>query len=217
VLNFNCCNFTRQKSKSYLAPSNHFTFIQSFRSLEFNMVAYVGTSKTTLQWVNHDAQNMKAAPNRGDVFRHIQNSYRKWKRQQDNKSLAASAKLPVTTGSVALANDGTRVCRSRRHHDALPTTLSLKDSTDSSYPSNFCDAIIRRPSAPLTILQHGNSDPFGVFAIEITPRVNAMLSFYRDSMLTAMCHVDVPNGFTKDAAVTTWQTQVESLEDPGHR
>lgn len=181
------------------------------------MAAYVGTSKTTLQWVNHDAKNMKAADNRGDVFRHIQNSYRKWKRQQDNKSLAASAKLPVTTPSVALANDQPRDCRNRRHHNVLPSTLSLKDSTDNSYPSNLCDVITRRQSPPLTILQHGNSDPFGVFAIEITPRVNAMLSFYRDNMLTAMCHVDVPNGFTKVAAVTTWQTQVDSLEDPGHR
>jgi len=45
-------------------------------------------------WVNYDAQNMHSAPQRHQVYAHIQNSYRNWKRQEEARALRASAKIP---------------------------------------------------------------------------------------------------------------------------
>ncbi|KAK5057584.1 hypothetical protein LTR84_011584 [Exophiala bonariae] len=177
------------------------------------MAAYVGSSAVKLAWVNHDAQNMKAAPNRVHVFQHIQGSYRKWKKRQDNQSLAASAKVPGAILRSSSDNGQHPICDNSKTRNAI---LSTSISTNSSHRSNPCHGVVRRQFSPLTILQHGNSDPFSVFSVEITPQVNSMLSFYRTDILTALCHVDLTNGFTNDIVDKTWQTQVESLKDPGH-
>ncbi|KEF55776.1 uncharacterized protein A1O9_08527 [Exophiala aquamarina CBS 119918] len=182
------------------------------------MADYVGSSQTPLQWVNHDAKNMKAAPNRGQVFKHIQSSYRKWKRLEDNKSLAASVKPPGSMQGVVGASDRPPIRGNETHRTALPSRSSSKKNktTNCSYLPSSCGAVIRRSPSPVTILQRGSSDPFDVLAVEITPQVNSMLSFYRDTILRALCQVDSTTGLGGDIADRTWQSQVESLKDPGH-
>ncbi|OAP64222.1 hypothetical protein AYL99_00194 [Fonsecaea erecta] len=45
-------------------------------------------------FVNHDANQMKALPNRRRVFSHVQKQYRSWKRQEEIRALRASIKAP---------------------------------------------------------------------------------------------------------------------------
>lgn len=207
------CIFKRRKTKLRLDPvsSDNLLSPNLFAASLVMMADYVGSSETPLQWVNHDAKNMKAAPNRGHVFKHIQTSYRKWKRQEDNKSLAASVKISGATLSAVVASDGPPVRGNRRGRNALPSRLSSKSCSDCS------DLVIQRPPSPVTILQRGSSDPFSALSVEITPQMNAMLSFYRDNILRALCRVDTTTGLGSDIADKTWQTQVESLKDPGNR
>jgi hypothetical protein len=52
------------------------------------------TFKGPLLWIHHDANNVKSLPNRHRVCSHIQGHYRLWKRNENNKVLRASAKIP---------------------------------------------------------------------------------------------------------------------------
>src|ERR1700744_216955 len=47
-------------------------------------------------FVNHNAKQMKASAHRKRVFSHVQNKYRNWKRQEDNRALRASIKTSLS-------------------------------------------------------------------------------------------------------------------------
>lgn len=193
--------------------SDNLFWPKRFAASLVSMADYVGSSKAQLQWVNHDAKNMKAAPNRRQVFKHIQGSYRKWKRVEDNRSLTASAKISGATLNSVVPSDKppANVSGHARSRNALPLRSSWKTCKDCR------NLVIRLPPSPATILQRGSSDPFGVLGIEVTPQVNAMLSFYKSDILGAVCRVDASTGLGSEIAEKTWQTQVESFKDPGFR
>ncbi len=108
-----------------------------------------------LLWIHHDAQHMKARPNRKQVFSHVQGQYRPWKRLKGFKALRTSAKVPK-----------------RREH-----------------------AIQSQTTSPTTVLDKGNSDPFGVYTVEIGARENEVITFYRDVFLPAQygMRLRIPN------------------------
>jgi hypothetical protein len=72
----------------------------------------------------------------------------------------------------------------------------------------------RREVSPSTILKRGRSDPFNALAVEVTPEVNEIVSFFRDYMILAFYHTKWE---TSKAAVVQmhWQSIVQALHDRG--
>ncbi|KIW68809.1 hypothetical protein PV04_04730 [Phialophora macrospora] len=71
-----------------------------------------------------------------------------------------------------------------------------------------------RDVSPSTILKRGRSDPFNALAVEITPEVNEIVSFFRDYMILAFYHTKWE---TSKAAVVQmhWKSIVQALHDRG--
>ena len=62
---------------------------------------------------------------------------------------------------------------------------------------------------------HGNSDPFNAFPIEVSPRVNDILKFYRDYAIPSQYHTGSDGYRTTKAARDDWQEAIGSLHDKG--
>ncbi|KEF56051.1 uncharacterized protein A1O9_07632 [Exophiala aquamarina CBS 119918] len=151
------------------------------------------TSETTVPkqdflWVNHDANNLKPAPqNRQQIFKHVQRKYRPWKRGQETKALRNSAKVPKPK-------------------------WDSEEATKSSVGDK--EAVIEVPTSPKTLIGKGNSDPFAAFALTITPEANRFLTFYRDYILPAT-YFQIRYKTRATLAKENWQDQVTGLHDVG--
>ncbi|KAJ9605981.1 hypothetical protein H2200_009830 [Cladophialophora chaetospira] len=71
-----------------------------------------------------------------------------------------------------------------------------------------------RQMSPSTILRRGQSDPFNTLAVEVTPEVNEIVSFFRDTMILAFYET---RWETSKAAIVSmhWQSIVQALHDRG--
>ncbi|KIW79922.1 hypothetical protein Z517_06537 [Fonsecaea pedrosoi CBS 271.37] len=169
-------------------------------------------------WVNHDQKSRKALPHRKRVFGHVQRSYRKWKRTRDNQQLQASIQLP---GTRSISQQPRPVAGNEAQAES--NTRAPLEHGDEPAPSDL-------PS-PLTLIRHGNSDPFSCFSFSITPRVNEVITFIRDIQLPTLYYSpyfreasrfpstrsDVtksPMGWiSTPAAVQSWKHIVQGLHD----
>ncbi|KIW88468.1 uncharacterized protein Z519_11037 [Cladophialophora bantiana CBS 173.52] len=70
-----------------------------------------------------------------------------------------------------------------------------------------------QPQSIMTILDKGNSDPFGAYAIEITPSANGMLSFHRDFVIPTLYHTTKHNWMTSASAWRDWRDCIDGLGD----
>ena len=169
----------------------------------------------SLLWVNHDADNMKARPHRHRVFAHVQNSYRPWERRQKIISLRASAKVPRLGKDLEGKKHESQAASSTDSDAPSPSILKRESSQDGYSHSSSC----RSPkpyTAPLsTTVGYGNSDPFGVYSISITPEVNNLMAFYRDFVLPSIWYKNFKNKNTMALAARQWQYKVTHLEDRG--
>jgi len=151
------------------------------------------TSKTAVPkqdflWVNHDAQNLKPAPqNRQQIFKHVQRKYRPWKRGQEAKALRHSAKVP------------------NLKWEAVEAKKSVGRDEE---------AVVKVPPSPKTLVGKGNSDPFSAFALTITPEANRFLAFYREYVLPAT-YFQIRYKTRATLAKENWQDQVTGLHDVG--
>lgn len=64
---------------------------------------------------------------------------------------------------------------------------------------------------PLTILKGGNSDPFRSLAIAVTPRVNEILSFFKNSFLPAIYQSDSETHYRSFSADSAWDIHRTTL------
>jgi hypothetical protein len=147
----------------------------------------------SLLWVNHDAKSREARPHRKRVFTHIQTQYRTFERVNRTKALRASVKFP-TTGLQAVAT-----VIPRKKGDAAQGKKEKKSRLPASSPS----------------LLKGNSDPFSVFAIEITPQVNELLTFYRDLFIPSVYRTGPQGWKTSKSANAEWRRRMDGLQDKG--
>ncbi|OAL33203.1 hypothetical protein AYO20_07520 [Fonsecaea nubica] len=216
-------------------------------------------------FVNHNAKQMKASPNRRQVFSHVQNQYRNWKRQQENRALRASIKAlphipdapPSTSTSIdvpVLDIRHTSTGQSAEHaqraeavdydvgnQQRTSTKIAIRslinddddhdkdDDNDMDYhqhrehlperaeqPVAVCNEADIKPlqrQSLMTILGKGNSDPFGAYAVEITPAANDLLSFHRDFVIPALYHTTKHRWMTSASAWRDWRDCVDGLGD----
>lgn len=61
----------------------------------------------------------------------------------------------------------------------------------------------------MTVLQRGQSDPFDVYPVRITPLVNKILAFYRDFALPTMFQGITLSGATR----SIWRDCISSLQE----
>jgi hypothetical protein len=147
-----------------------------------------------LLWVNHDAKNRKARPHRRVVFSHVQNSFKKWKRQEDAVALRKSSQVPGTR-----LTDATQPVLIQ-HGDQNALQLADGLSKEERLHEDRLRTITGRVR-PQIILGNGNSDPFQSFAIPIDVRLAELLIYTRDMYLPEIfTHV---NAADVKAAVTS--------------
>jgi hypothetical protein len=71
-----------------------------------------------------------------------------------------------------------------------------------------------RDLSPSTLLKRGQSDPFSTLAVEITPEVNEIVSFFRDTMILAFYSTKWQQ--SKAAVVQMhWNSILQALQDRG--
>ncbi|EXJ66692.1 uncharacterized protein A1O5_10363 [Cladophialophora psammophila CBS 110553] len=70
-----------------------------------------------------------------------------------------------------------------------------------------------QPQSLMTILGKGNSDPFGAYAVEITPTANDMLSFHRDFVIPTLYHTTRHKWMTSASAWRDWRDCIDGLGD----
>ncbi|KIX05769.1 uncharacterized protein Z518_03741 [Rhinocladiella mackenziei CBS 650.93] len=85
---------------------------------------------------------------------------------------------------------------------------------DDHRSKGLCDDDIVLMS-PKTVIGKGNSDPFGTFSIDINPRANSMISFFRDSVLSSLYHTTSKKWLTSASAVRDFQDNIDALSDEG--
>ncbi|KIW68617.1 hypothetical protein PV04_04551 [Phialophora macrospora] len=196
-----------------------------------------------LLWVNHDQKSRNALPHRKRVFGHVQQNYRKWKRDHDNRQMQASIRLPGRTKTAVDARErrpegggqgnerqgNTTATRQARYHEALPPRDPELEADDM--PQTGGALVLSDVPSPLTFLRRGNSDPFSSFSFAITARVNEVITFIRDIQLPTLYYspyfreatrfpstrADVtqsPMGWiSTPAAVQSWKHIVQGLHD----
>ncbi|KIW69987.1 hypothetical protein PV04_02299 [Phialophora macrospora] len=185
-------------------------------------------------FVNHNAGQMKASVHRRKVFSHVQNKYRNWKRQEDNRALKASIKTSLAESrrpSGVEVADATRHFAGAEHARSGPerdlqatsaqslrgeqrsgriTIRSLITEDDpGSAERAIVDArtqmLLARLHTPDSVLREGNSDPFDAYAVKIDPAANELLAFYRDTVLPALYHTTKHKWITISSARRDWQ------------
>ncbi|KIX92688.1 uncharacterized protein Z520_11540 [Fonsecaea multimorphosa CBS 102226] len=188
-------------------------------------------------FVNHNAEQMKALPNRRKVFSHVQNQYRSWKRQEEIRALRASIKAPlpdaqpsvIPKGSAPVLNDtwpssnvkharrvqgpgtaGSDAASRQRASTKIAIRSLIHNKEDPERPDHIAPF---QPQSVMTILGKGNSDPFGAYAVEITPATNDMLSFHRDFVIPALYHTTKHRWMTSASAWRDWRDCIDGLGD----
>ncbi|KAJ9610249.1 hypothetical protein H2200_005026 [Cladophialophora chaetospira] len=154
-----------------------------------------GSFKGSFSWVNHDAENLQSRPHRKRVFTHIQTRYRTFERETRTKALRTSARILPKTDLQAVP---TLVARNK--DDSLRGKKARKSSVSALSPP----------------VLKGNSDPFSVYAVEITPQVNELLTFYRDLFIPSVYHTGPQGWKLSKVANAEWRRRMDGLRDKGN-
>ena len=158
-------------------------------------------------FVNHDANNLDARPNRQNVFTHVQSRYRKWNRKERTKALLASAKVPL--GNLKQAQPANKARDLAKSDKGKQLDSPLDDEPDNIPERNP----VLRTSAP--VMLKGGSDPFDTHAVAVTPEVNELITFFRDMVIPNIYHTGPQGWKTSKTANSHWQSAVQGLGDEG--
>ncbi|KAH0841715.1 hypothetical protein AYO21_01053 [Fonsecaea monophora] len=175
-------------------------------------------------WVNYDAQNMKTLPHRHRVFSHIQNNYRSWERQEKNKALRASVKIPGRLKQPqpqpqpppSVHQPGPS--KDNAVGDNVPRAEQGTDPNDENRRLMLLQEKRQLQTlSPVTVLNKGNSDPFSASAVPITVEENRIVTFYRDILIPATWRLDVKSkdNLANARAKVDWRVCSAGLLDKG--
>ena len=181
--------------------------------------------KGPILFINHDAQNLKASPHRHQVFTHVQNNYRRWKRREDAKLIRSGAKLPPVAPATP-SRPGRKVedtvslssqTSSDRFSFATTPQSSLSSSADDdSEETQIVNAAIERAAAPLSMSRDGNSDPFNGFPFKLDAQANELIAFYRDRVIPSIYHTGSGRkSVTEASALRDFNDTIQGLQDEG--
>jgi hypothetical protein len=182
-------------------------------------------------FVNHNADEMNASTHRKQVFSHVQNKYRSWKRKENNRALKESLKTSLAPAPTPAQPEQSRTPQQRSKKKEghslptrtsprpAPTTIKGPDPRRITIQSLIIDEaqdaletavakirgeILTRTFSPRSMVKGGNSDPFDAYAVKIDPMANEMLSFYRDFILPAIYHTTKRKWVTNASARRDW-------------
>ena len=107
-------------------------------------------------FVNHGVGNLTSEPHRHEVFTHVQNNYRRWRRREDAKSIRAGVRLPTT---LAPSSQGL-TSRSRLLAHDTSSSSKLENRAKEKQRILDLEAALEQSNSPLSLVKRGNSDPF---------------------------------------------------------
>ena len=181
--------------------------------------------KGPILFVNHDAQNLKASPHRHQVFTHVQNNYRRWKRREDAKLIRSGARLPpaalATISRLDRKVQDTVSLSSQSSSDRLSTATTPRSSLSSLAEDDpeevqIVNAAIERAAAPLSTPRDGSSDPFQVYPFKLDAQANELICFYRDRVIPSIYHTGSGRkSVTEASALRDFHDTIEGLQDEG--
>lgn len=140
-----------------------------------------------LLWVNHNARSRKSQHHRHAVFTHVQNSYKRWKKQEDVLSLRKAARVS-STRFAQVREAGTDIFPEALQTDKIIVEedclerLHTENDAEKEQLHDILEVIASR-TKPQTILGKGNSDPFHAFAVPIDARVAHVMAYTSDLYL----------------------------------
>jgi hypothetical protein len=166
-------------------------------------------------FVNHGVGDMGSIPHRHEVFTHVQNNYRRWRRYEDAKSIRAGVRLPTTVttfgpGAPAHARRFSGVTSSR--------SLSRSESAEEREALRTAELqeALKQSNSPVTLLKEGNSDPFSAFSFKVDPQANELIGFYRDYIIPCIYHTTSRRkALSNTSAQRDFNDVIDGLKDEG--
>lgn len=130
------------------------------------------------------------------------------RRQKRLKDLKESGVRFPGVESLSKEGDPSEAASSAQGISAASRQKLYDVNTSQQRPRNA------RSTSPSNILKYGQSDPFSVLAVDITPEANEIISFFREYSILAFYNT---NWEKSKAAVVTmhWQSIVHALYDHG--
>ena len=171
--------------------------------------------KGPVLFVNHGIDNLTSTPHRHEVFTHVQNNYRRWRRREDARSIRAGVRLPTT---VALS-DQAFTSRSRKSSGSTTSSSGsslLDDEAREAQRRADLRAALRQSDSPVSFVRYGNSDPFSAYDFNVDPQANELISFYRDYIVPCMYHTTSGRkALTNSSAKRDFDDIITGLRDEG--
>ena len=171
--------------------------------------------KGPVLFVNHGVGNLTSTPHRHEVFTHVQNNYRRWRRREDARSIRAGVRLPttvtverpgITSHSRHLSREATLINSSE---DGSPEARELKRREELK-------AALQQSASPLNLVMKGNSDPFAAYMFKVDPQANDLIGFYRDYIIPCIYHTTSRHkALSNTSAQRDFNDIVEGLKDEG--
>jgi hypothetical protein len=172
----------------------------------------VSQFKGPVLFVNHGIGNLKSAPHRHEVFTHVQNNYRRWRRREDARAIRAGVTLPTTFGPE-------RAGRTRRSSSDTSSSGSSSSPNDPYVKEALRRAELeeahRKALSPVNLVRKGNSDPFSTYAFDIDPQANELIAFWRDQIIPGVYHISRRKSLSHANAQRDFKDVVDSLSDRG--
>ena len=171
--------------------------------------------KGPVLFVNHGVGNLTSSPHRHEVFTHVQNNYRRWRRREDARSIRAGVRLPTTlpTEGRSLTSQSSRSTRGLIFSSS--SNIFDDDLKEAQRRKGLEDAL-QQSNSPISFLKNGNSDPFSSYDFKVDPQANELISFYRDYILPCMYHTSSGRKvLTNASAKRDFEDIVTGLKDEG--
>ena len=163
-------------------------------------------------FVNHGVDNLKSSPHRHEVFTHVQNNYRRWRRIEDARSIRAGVRLPTTVPADQSAVFASTPGPSRRTSSI--SQLSPQDR-ERLRKAELKEALYQSES-PVSFVKKGNSDPFSAYNFKVDPQANELIAFYRDYIIPCIYHTTSKRkSLSNTSAQRDFNDIVEGLKDEG--
>ena len=158
--------------------------------------------ESSLHFINIDAKNIRCKADRNAINTHALSQYHRKKRHTRVKTFQNDLSLrtvPFASNSIPnFSAKGSNDDQEILPHD-VDNALALQSYRDSTV-------------SPCTIVQKGNSDPFGTFAVTINPTVNNLMVFSRDVLLPALHNKEHSSGVSIYSS-SAWSDAVVALHD----
>ena len=171
--------------------------------------------KGPVLFVNHGVGNLTSSPHRHEVFTHVQNNYRRWRRREDARSIRAGVRLPTT---IPAEGRSLTSLSSQSSRGSISSSSSgvVDDDVKEAQRRKSLEEALEQSNSPISFLRNGNSDPFSAYKFKVDPEANELITFYRDYIVPCMYHTSSGRkALTNASAKRDFDDIVTGLKDEG--